>query len=366
MSTVNVEEVLEALGLDYSVRGNEANALCPAHRRIVGREDNSPSWWVNLSTGQHICFSCHYSGGLLALVADVQGFVTVLWGDEVSYDFVAARAWLDNIAEIDPDRLATLLASIPKRVMESADSVVPMSRARLALFGPPPTEALTARGVSGEAIAHFGVLWDEKKQLWVLPIWQFDSSVDNSGASSRPDLLGWQEKGQFHKHFFNRPPGMKKSRTLFGLPQLTGDSVVVVESPLDCIRFYDVGNISAVAICGSSMSDEQFKLIRSVDNVVFAFDNPNLDTAGRKASQEVMELCHKYGVNARFFNYGSTGKKDPGEMTDEEITWGMENAISYLYGERAYVYGNPSPLPTAGPTSPPVGPRLSSVRDGSW
>lgn len=364
MSTVNIEDVLDALGLDYAVHGNEANALCPAHRRIVGREDNSPSWWVNLTTGQHICFSCQYAGGLLALVADVQGFVSTLWGDEVSYDFVAARAWLDNISQIDPDRLAVLLASIPKRVVESSSSVVPMSRARLAVFDPPPTEALEARGVSQEAVAHYGVLWDVKKQLWILPVWQFAMSVDSvSDSAAPPVLLGWQEKGQFHKHFFNRPPGMKKSTTLFGLPQMLDDAVVVVESPLDCLRLHTAGVPGAVAICGSSMSEQQFKLIRAATRVVFAFDN---DKAGHLASKSATELCHKYGVNARFFNYGSTGKKDPGDMTTDEIAWGMENSISYLYGERAYVQGQAVPLPAGRPAEAAVGSRPSSVRNGSW
>jgi hypothetical protein len=362
VSTVNVEEVLDALGLDYTVRGNEANALCPAHKRIVGREDHSPSWWVNLSTGQHICFSCHYSGGLLALIADVQGFVTELWGDEVAYDFVAARAWLDNIAEIDPERLALLLASIPSRVMESSSSLVPMSRARLALFGPPPTEALEARGVSRESVDHYGVLWDTKKRLWVLPIWQ--PAMSEVHASSV--LLGWQEKGQFHKHFFNRPPGMKKSLTLFGVQEMLDERVIVVESPLDCLRLHTAGFPGAVAICGSSMSEAQFKLIRSSGSVVFAFDNPNIDSAGRKASKEVLELCLKYGVNGRFFNYGSSDKKDPGDMTVDEIAWGMENSISYLYGERAYVQGNAVPLSAGRPAEAGTGTRASSVRDGSW
>lgn len=364
MSAVNIEDVLDALGLDYSVRGNEANALCPAHKRIVGRDDNSPSWWVNLSTGQHICFSCHYSGGLLALIADVQGYVTELWGDEVSYDFVAARAWLDNIAQIDPARLAVLLASIPTRVIEASSALVPMSRARLALFDPPPVEALSARDVTRAAVEHYGVLWDTKKQLWILPIWQLDLSVDAPDrAANSSVLLGWQEKGQFHKHFFNRPPGMKKSSTLFGAPQIREDIAVVVESPLDCVRFHSAGIEGAVAICGSSMSEQQFKLIRSVSKVVFAFDS---DSAGHKASKEVTELCHKYGVNARFFNYGSTGKKDPGEMTDTELAWGVENSISYLYGERAYVQGKALPVSTTGPGKAPVRAGTSSVRNGTW
>jgi hypothetical protein len=38
-----------------------------------------------------------------------------------------------------------------------------------------------------------------------------------------------------------------------------------------------------------------------------------------------------------FFNYGSSGKKDPGDLTDDEIAWGIHNAKSSVLGEMAYV-----------------------------
>ena len=59
-----------------------------------------------------------------------------------------------------------------------------------------------------------------------------------------------------------------------------------------------------------------------------------------KASKELLEFGIKYSLNLFFFNYGSSGAKDPGDMTDEEIRWGVENAISALFGESAYVQRN--------------------------
>jgi hypothetical protein len=74
--------------------------------------------------------------------------------------------------------------------------------------------------------------------------------------------------------------------------------------------------------------------------VIAAFDNPNIDNAGRKASKEMLVWGRKYGLNLFFFNYGDTNKKDPGDMTDAEIRWGVENAVTALFGESAYVQGN--------------------------
>jgi DNA primase len=157
---------------------------------------------------------------------------------------------------------------------------------------------------------------------------------------------------------------MKKSRTLFGVTATENASqLVVVESPLDCLRVWTATGIDAVAICGSSMSDDQFKLVRSADRVVIAFDN---DTAGQKASAEAVELCRKYGVNGQFFNYSQVSAKDPGDMDDDQIAWAIQNAQTYLLGPQAYVYRNPLPVPAEGPRNAAPRSVPSSVRDGGW
>jgi DNA primase len=88
------------------------------------------------------------------------------------------------------------------------------------------------------------------------------------------------------------------------------------------------------------VSETQVKLLRFSKKVIAAFDNPNLDAAGKKASDQMRDWARKYGMNLFYFNYGTTGKKDPGDLTDEEIAWGIENAKSAILGEPAYVYGN--------------------------
>ena len=50
-----------------------------------------------------------------------------------------------------------------------------------------------------------------------------------------------------------------------------------------------------------------------------------------------MQGAKKLGITARFFNYGSTGIKDVGDMDNSQITWGIENAIDMIYGEKAYL-----------------------------
>jgi hypothetical protein len=225
--------------------------------------------------------------------------------------------------EVSPEKLMEIVRALPNYV-ESYPKPVPMSEARLVLFTEPPQEALEARNITVESAAAYGVLWDEKKAAWVLPL--RDPHFN--------ELMGWQEKGTVQRTFFNRPTGLQKSKTLFGIDNQQEDLVVVVESPLDCLRLFSAGFKSAVAICGSAPSVEQVRLLRYSDRIIAAFDN---DQAGKKASKEMLEFARKYGLNLSYFNYGSTGKKDPGDLTDDEIAWGIQNAKSSVLGEKAYV-----------------------------
>jgi hypothetical protein len=322
---IEIQEVLEALDIDFDIKGNEANGLCPMHKERTGKEDRSPSWWVNLTTGQHTCFSCHYKGGLLHLVCDVKHFYTKSWGDIYEPDYSAAKLWLATITEVTPESLAERLRRIPSRVTE-LPRPVPMSEARLAVFDQPPASALIARNISPGAAKYYGILWDTKTSAWILPLRDADGK-----------LMGWQEKGTVNRTFMNRPGGLAKSKTLFGLAQMKDTVVYVVESPLDCARIHSAGYPGAVAICGSTISEPQIKFLRNAGRVIAAFDNPKLDPAGKRASDSIRNLSVKYGINLLFFNYGDTGKKDPGDLTDEEIGWGIEHAQSALYGERSYV-----------------------------
>ena len=324
----NVQRVLEALDIDYVERGDNAQALCPMHERMTGKLDNNPSWYVHLETGQHICFSCGYKGSLLQLICDVKEFYNQLW-EKTEYDYRAAKTWIVANAEVTIEELKEKLTKLPEYV-PPPPRAVGMSEARLAIYVEPTEDALGARNLTKESAEHYGVLWNKNTYTWILPLRE-----PNSGK-----LMGWQEKGTVDRTFNNRPMGLQKSKTLFGSQVQQEDVAIVVESPLDCLRIYSAGISGAVATCGAVVSDTQAKLLRGSDKIIAAFDNPNVDTAGRKASEQLRTFARKYGLNLFFFNYGETTKKDPGDMTDEEIRWGVANARSAVLGESAYVSRN--------------------------
>lgn len=323
---IDIPPVLVALGIAHEEKGAEAVALCPMHEVRTGKADQTPSWWINLESGQHICFSCHYKGNLLQLICDVNEFYSLEWGTRYIYDYGTAKVWLGQISEIPIEKLLDIMKNLPNRI-EAAPKPLEMSEARLSVFVEPPSHELDERRVTEESAAQYGVLWDKNKKSWILPLREPHFNK----------LIGWQEKGTVQRTFFNRPSGLPKSKTLFGIENQNADTVVVVESPLDCLRLYTAGVTGAVAICGSNPSEEQVKLLRYSERIICAFDNPKIDKAGKKASDEMREFARKYGLNLAFFNYGDSGKKDPGDLTDEEIAWGIAHAQSSILGEKAYV-----------------------------
>ena len=113
---------------------------------------------------------------------------------------------------------------------------------------------------------------------------------------------------------------------------------MLVESPLDVPYLWAAGIDCAVSGFGVSVSREQIRLICDrADKIVLALDNDRAGWAG------VGKLAYAFGTNdVRVFNYGgyradgraptivdedSLDGRDPGNLTDDEIAWGIEHAI---------------------------------------
>lgn len=320
----DVQKALLRLGIPTDQRNSELMGICPMHLERTGREDHNPSWSINLETGVHHCFSCGYKGTLLTLVAEVQDFQTS-WG---RLDYEAAKTWLRSNVEIDFELLSKELEAL-KDSYVSPSRPLEMGEARLAVYSEPPQWALDARGLTAEACSTYTVKWDSRAETWITPIRNPDSGK----------LLGWQEKGQTNRTFRNRPTGVAKSSALFGLEAWQPGTMIIVESPLDVVKMTSVEiRQSTVATFGAVVSDAQVDLFRKADKLIMAFDNPNIDAAGKKAALAILAKVKTLGMECWFFNYGDSGVKDVGDMTADRIRYGIENAKHCVFGERA-IYG---------------------------
>jgi hypothetical protein len=290
----DVRGAMEAMGVEVLREvsrpdSTEYLARCPLHLANTGKVDRRPSFWVNSLTGAHLCFSCGYSGPFVALVADVLDLAR-----EEAVRWIARR----GVYRTASDDQAPPAEPEPQ-----------VAEAHLGLFESPPEHALAGRGLTAEAAAVCGVLWDPRTDRWILPIRSPDGR-----------LLGWQEKGK--DYFRNRPAGVKKSLTLFG--PLDADVLVLVESPLCAARIRSLGVPGAVAAFGAHVSEAQMLLIlRSGKQLILALDN---DAAGLTARDRLYATWRPRGLPIRFYDYGDASGKDPGDCTDDQILRGIARA----------------------------------------
>lgn len=309
----DIPAALTALGIEFTVKGNEATALCPEPTH----DDGSPSWSCNLNTGKHHCFSCGFGGSFEWLVRVVK---QARKGEAV--------AWIRT----QKIRLGTDLPAPRVPTVSEAD----LWEARF-----PPPEWLADRRISREAAVSAEVLFNDRTKEWIFPY--RDPETDK--------LIGWQSKGTGEDKYVvkNFPPKVKKGHTLFGFKDLkrtgTSGSVVMVESPVDVAVFKTHGIDRVVSPFGTGLTDFQVNLLWPyVDEIIWAFD---FDNAGQKAvSKWILE--NPFGrQKSRVFNYGYVRKirgayvhppgdgTDPGDLTGQQLKYGVQFATpaSFTYFE---------------------------------
>jgi DNA primase len=290
--STDLVDVLVNSGVDIRKVGDkEVTGCCPVHVFRTGRHDKSPSWSMNLSTGLWICFSCGARGTLPMLLSEISG-------DEV--DTLSIQKMMVNVSM---DRLLSGPTEKAEHQFVSDDffNFVRVSNKRC-----------DKRALDPDLVYTYGVRWNPEHKSWAIPI------MDQFGK-----LHGWQEKKLGYVRNF--PVGVEKGKTLFGIERFRSRTAVLVESPLDVIRFASVfSKPQAVASFGAYLTDTQTRLLSYVaDKVIVALDN---DKAGREASIKLYRSMPSPRHGIRWWNYSGIDAKDIGDMTDEEIERGCLTA----------------------------------------
>ena len=307
----DIPEALRELKITFRLVEDEAVFLCPYHD-----DHHAGSFSVNIETGMNHCFACGQGGGFTRLVQ------VVLEVPQSEADRWVRSRRMKGMGGTP----ATVYGGLrdAERHSGPVDTSKVINEASLALFTDPPAWALAGNerwvGCSLESAQYFGVLWNPENDSWIIPIRDAESHK----------LIGWQEKGSGDSRFFrNVPEGVAKSSTLFGLESLEGvrpvDSLVLVESPLDVLRLFTAGIRGGVSGYGVHVSSSQLGLLAGAGAgcLVLALDN---DFAG---SRETLRIVREFRrLRVVVFNYGRSTAKDPGEQqSDDEIHWGIDNAI---------------------------------------
>lgn len=286
-------DVLVELGVEVQrVSGNEVTARCPVHHKYKGRESTRAAWSMNIESGLWHCWTCGARGNIMQLVRELSADPMILWN-------VQKQVILSGFAPQE-----RVYEHVPKAQVDWVE---------YAEFELVPDKVLALRQLDADVARRFGIRWDPSNRSVIVPI------ISPSG-----ELMGWQAKKS--GWFNNYPEGIKKGSTLFGIERATESIGLLLESPLDVVRFHSVvsSGVSAVASFGASVSQDQIDLLTDkFDGLILAMDN---DEAGHLSTKRLRTSLSTFRKGIRYWKYSVDSPKDIGEMSDEAITTGLSEA----------------------------------------
>lgn len=279
--TTDLADFLMSIGVDVRRAGQEISGRCPVHLSRTGKEDNSPSWSMNSESGLWLCYSCGARGTLPQLIMELTG----------KDNFDVTQMLMNN--------------SVERLQMPKWEKTPDVDFHMYLHYEDVPARYLKSRNITAEAARKYGIRWNDKNYSWIIPV------MDPDGT-----LLGWQEKAKdFVK---NHPRGIKMRHTLFGIERFTSKTSILVESPLDVVRFASsFDGVQCLGTFGASITKEQLQLAYTVsDKLIVAMDN---DKAGIESAKRIFKDMPLLKGGVYWLKYSHTNAKDIGEMTDEEL-----------------------------------------------
>ena len=254
--------VLEHYRIDELRRNgrDQWRGRCPLHGG-EGRE----TFHVNTAEQVFHCFSCGAGGSVLDLVAAVEGCGLREAAEKLS-------GW---------GRVAGSFAQPQKSTVTKKTSSVPPLRFRLRGVDV-RHPYLTSRGISEATANEFGIGFYAgpglMSQRLVIPI------DDDAGR-----LVGYCGRSlEGSEPRYRLPAGFAKSQVLFNLHRAAAtrqSTVIVVEGFFDCLKVYQAGFGSVVALMGSALYEPQRRLLlQRFRQIVLMLDG---DAPGRRAAAVV-------------------------------------------------------------------------------
>ena len=296
--------------------GRRWTGLCPFHA------ERTPSFSVNGEDGLYYCFGCQARGDVISFVRQVE-----------QLDFVGAVEWLAARGGITL-RYTTAGEGKErkrrKRLVEAMAAAVDWYHERL-LSAPDAAPArgyLRSRGYDGEIVRRYKLGWapdewdalsralklpddvlrdtglgflnrrnrqqDSFRARVLFPIADVQGDPVAFGGRVLPDGDGPKYKNS------SDTPIYAKGRVLYGLDRaksamVAADEVIICEGYTDVIGFDLVGLPRAVATCGTALTEDHLRSLRSfARRLVLAFD---ADAAGQAAADRVYEWERRFDLD---------------------------------------------------------------------
>ena len=326
---VGIEQILAHYGLlkEAKCKGDELRLHCPFH------DDQQPSLTASIKKNGFHCFGCAAKGNIFGFVRLKEKIDTGNIDQDDRQAALLIAEWF-GIASERPAKGAqarTGKVSVTPAVETAHRGEKQVQEEKPTLVNPPLTFTfkhldakhpyLAARGLTQETIEHFGVGHHAGRGIMsgrvVIPIHNCAGELV-AYAGRWPGDEGWPEGEDKYK----LPPGFHKSLVVFNLhraaEQAHEHGLVIVEGFFDVMWLWQHGVRNAVALMGSSMSEDQERFIvaavGSQGHVALMLDE---DAAGWRCREEVLErlLPHVY---VKVIGLGEEGMQ-PDQLSAEAI-----------------------------------------------
>ncbi len=330
--------------------GRRWSGLCPFHN------EKTPSFSVNSEDGVYYCFGCKESGDAITFVRELE-----------HVDFPGAIEHLARRAGISlryTDANEGAVRSRKKRLIGHVAKAAEIYH-NLLLSDPHAGAArdyLRQRGFDGEMVRRYQVGfapdgWDYLSTRIKIG----DSDLTDSGLGKINSIgkqMDWQrgrivfpvfdERGDavgFGGRIMPGGEGAKyinsqecavysKSRVLYGLNWakehiVSAGEAVICEGYTDVTGFGRAGVLTAVATCGTALTDDHLKLLKRFTNrIVLAFD---ADDAGKAAAERVFEWEQKYEIEVLVADLPTGVDPDDLSRSDpERLREAVSGALPFL------------------------------------
>lgn len=331
--------------------GTNYFGLCPFHN------EKSASFSVSPDKQIYHCFGCGAGGGVINFVMRAEGL-----------EFPDAVRWLaqQNGMQVPEDKQDPGAARRRERLLALCRDAARffydqlwapehtamqqyfirrgLSRKTMNKFGlgyAPDSfsaliDAMTAKGYRKEELMDAGLvsksekghMYDRFRNRVMFPIIDTRGQVIAFGGrvmdDSKPKYLNSPETTIFHK-----------SRNLFALnmaKKTKSEYFILAEGYMDVIALHQAGFDCAVASLGTSLTEEQARLIaRHVKNIVISYD---ADGAGQAAAQRAIDILKKADLSVKVLRI--PGAKDPDEFIKEKGADAYRRLIEGSESDNAY------------------------------
>jgi len=315
--------------------GRRWQGLCPFH------QEKSGSFSVNAEEKLYYCFGCGAKGDVITFVREVEHLDFVGAVEKLASKSGVTLRYTDEGQNEGRKRRTKLLDAVSKasewyhdRLLSSPDAAAARGYLR-------------SRGLDGDDVRTFGIGWapegwdelaraikvpddvfveaglgfinsrnrptDAFRGRIMFPIHDVAGATVGFGGRIMPGVDGAKYKNSVDSAIYS------KSKLLYGLHMAKADIVkadeaIICEGYTDVIGFFKAGMPRAVATCGTALTEDHVKLLRSfARRVVLAFD---ADAAGQNAAARVYTWEKQYDLDVAVAVF--PGGVDPADLAQSD------------------------------------------------